>query len=190
MNSVASNTAIAVRTSSRGSGATSAQVRRPPQQRDLLAQTAPDLAVLGGGQARVVEALQEPGAAPQRHERGPAAGLGRVRGEDWADAQARQHLVELGLVVTGPAQLGDRIGHRVVEEAVARGPLAAAERPDPAARLGEVDELEVERERGDDGLGGAQVQGVEVRGLALRGRRDRPSRRSAMARRRIRSTAS
>ena len=44
-----------------------AQVRGPPQQRDLLAQLAPELAVLGRGQARVVGARQQDrrsGAAP------------------------------------------------------------------------------------------------------------------------------
>ena len=82
VNSVASKNAIAVRTSSSGVGRDDAQVRGPPQERDLLAQPAPDLAVLDGRQARVVESVEQDGAAAQRDERRPPAGLGRVRGQD------------------------------------------------------------------------------------------------------------
>ena len=54
------------------------------------------------------------------------------------------------------------LGHRVVEDAVAGRALATAEGADPAARLGQVDELEVEREALDDGLGRPEVEAREV----------------------------
>ena len=146
VNSVASKNAIAVRTSSSGVGRDDAQVGRPPQQRDLLAQPAPDLAVLGRGQPRVVEPREQDGAAAQRDERRPPAGLGRVGGEDRRDREPADERVELRVGPAQPAQPGDRVGDRVVEDAVARGALAPAQRPDPAARLGQVDQPEVERE--------------------------------------------
>jgi hypothetical protein len=60
------------------------------------------------------------------------------------------------------AQRRDRLRHGVVQQPVARGPLSAAEGPDAAARLGQVDELEVEREGLDDGLGRLEVEGVQL----------------------------
>ena len=39
---------------------------------------------------------------------------------------------------------------RIVEHAIARGPLAPAQRPHPATRLGQVDQPEIEREGTDD----------------------------------------
>ena len=57
---------------------------------------------------------------------------------------------------------------RVVEDATAGGPLAAAERPHALALLGQVDELEVEPERADEGLDAGQVEAVEL------GRQPRP----------------
>ena len=65
-------------------GGHGAQVGGPPQERDLLAQPAADLAVLRRGEPRVVQPLEEHRAAAQRDERGPAAGLRRVRGQDRA----------------------------------------------------------------------------------------------------------
>ena len=56
----------------------------------------------------------------------------------------------------------DRVGDRVVEDAVARGSLATAERTHPAVRLGQVDQREVEREGADDRLGGTEVQVAQV----------------------------
>ena len=163
MNSVASKNAIAVRTSSSGVGATVAQVGGPPQERDLLAQPAADVTILGRGQARVVEPLEQRRAATKRDERGPAPRLGRMGGEDQARPPARpSSVVEFRFRPAGAAQVGDRLGDRVVEDAVARRPLATTQRPDAAARLDEVDELEVERERRDDRLGRPEVEAGEV----------------------------
>ena len=58
-----------------------AQVGGAPQERDLLAQAPPDLAILRRRQARVVQPLEQDRAAPQGDERRPPAGLGRMGGE-------------------------------------------------------------------------------------------------------------
>ena len=51
-----------------GRGALGAQRRRAPQQRDLLAQPAPDLVVLVGRQARIVEPVDEREGTAQGHQ--------------------------------------------------------------------------------------------------------------------------
>ncbi len=138
------------------------QVGRPPQERDLLAQAAADVAVLRPRQPRVVEPLEEQRAAAQRHERGPAPRLRRVRRQDERDRERPDERIE---VFVGPsllAELGDGLGQRVVEDAVPGGPLAASQRPHSPARLHQVHQLEVERERRDDRLGRLQVELGEV----------------------------
>ena len=100
-----------------------AQVGGAPQERDLLAQPAPDLAILGRREARVVQALQQPGAAAQRDQRRPPAGLGRVRGQDQRDGQPAEQLVEPAVVRAAAAQHDHGLGHGIVE-ARRRGPRA------------------------------------------------------------------
>ena len=143
-------------------GRDGAQVGGPPQERDLLAQAPPDLAILRRRQTRVVEALEEGGAPSQRDEGGPPSGLGRMGGQDRRDAQAGQRGVQLGVGPAGGAQRRDRLGDRVVQEPVPCGALSPTKRPNAPARLGQVDELEVERERLDDRLGRLEVEGVQL----------------------------
>ena len=83
-------------------------------------------------------------------------------GEDGPDGQPPDERVELGVGPPQPAQPGDGVGDRVVEDAVARRPLAPAQGPDPTARLGQVDQPEVERERPDDRLGVAEIERPQV----------------------------
>ena len=134
-----------------------AQVGGPPQQRDLLAQPAPRLAVLRRREPGIVESREEDGAASERDERRPASRLGRVGGEDGPDRQPTDEGIELGIRPAEPAQPGHRIRHRIVEDAVARRALAPAQGADATTRLGQVDQPEIERERPDHGLGGAEV---------------------------------
>ena len=54
------------------------------------------------------------------------------------------------------------MGDRIVEHAIARGPFAPAQRPHPAARLGQVDQPEIERERTDDRLRGVEVERAQL----------------------------
>ncbi len=143
-------------------GGHGAQVGGAPHEGDLLAQAAADLAVLGRGEARVVQPLEERRATAQRDERGPPAGLRRVRGQDRRDAQPAEDVVECRVVAPGPAQPRDRLGDRVVQDPVARRALPAPKRPDAAAGLGEVHELEVQGEGRDDRLDGTDVQPVEL----------------------------
>ena len=146
-----------------------AQVRGPPQQRDLLAQLAPEIAVLGRSQARVVGARKEDRATAKGHQRRAPAGLGRVRGQDRRDLEPGDQGVQLRVAPPQAAQPGDRVGDRVREDPVSCSTLAATQRPDPAARLCQVDQPEIEREGADDGLRGAEVEAAEllVEALAL-----------------------
>ena len=138
-----------------------AQVGGPPQERDLLPQPAADLAVLGRGESRVVEPGEQDGAAPERHQHRAAAGLGRVRGQDRVDGEAAKELIQLGIPPAPSPQPRDRVRHRIVEDAVASRPFAAPQGAHPAARLGQVDEAEVECERADDRLGRAKIEGAQ-----------------------------
>jgi hypothetical protein len=105
-----------------------------------------------------------------------------VGGQHQRDRQAAQQLVEPVLVGTTTPQPDDSLGHGVVEHAVTGGPLAAPQRPDPATGLGQVDQLEVQREGFDDRLGGPEVEVGEVLveaapllGIVVLAQRDRAS---------------
>jgi hypothetical protein len=83
-------------------------------------------------------------------------------GQDRRDAQPGEDRLQLG--VTAPAVVAeprDRLRDGIVEVPVARRPLAAPECPDPPARLGQVDQLEVQGEGLDDRFGLAQIEPVE-----------------------------
>ncbi len=143
-------------------GGDQAQVRGPPQERDLLAQAPPHVAVLRRCEARVVETIEDRAAAPQRDQHGPPSRLGRMGGQDRRDGEVADRLLQVGVGAAEPAQLGDRVGDGVVEDAVAGGSLATAERTHPAVGLGQVDQGEVERERADHRLGRAEVEVAQV----------------------------
>ena len=110
-------------------------------------------------QSRVVQSREEHRAPAEREERRPPASLGRMRREHRGNRQAADERVELGVRPSEPTQAGDRVGHRVVEYPVARGPLAATECADPRAGLGQVDQPEVQPEGADHGLGGIEIEG-------------------------------
>ena len=65
-----------------------AQVGRPPQQGDLLAEAAPDVAVVRGTDVRLGEAPEEAVDAAQGDEHGPPPSLGGVSRQDRRDPQA------------------------------------------------------------------------------------------------------
>ncbi len=106
------------------------QVRGAPQDGDLLAQPAADLAVLRGREARVVEPGEQDRAAAKRDQRGPPARLGRVGGEDRPDRQPGDERVQLRIRPAQPPQARYRVRDRIVEDPVARRALAPAQRPD------------------------------------------------------------
>ena len=98
------------------------------------------------------------------------------------DRKPTDERVELGIRAAEPAQPGHRIRHRIVEDTVARGALAPAQGADPTACLGQVDQPEIERERPDDRLGGAEVEGAQLviesgalERVVVAAQRDRPA---------------
>ena len=123
---------------------------------------------LGERRALVVEAGQERGDPPVRLEDGAARCLGRVGGEDELDPEPRSCRLDLGLVDPAPVELRERIGERFARDPPLGLVLAAP--TDPVVLLGDVDELEEQRERPQHG---ALALGPE--------RRDRVAERAARA---------
>ena len=145
-----------------------ADLVRLPEQRDLLGEPVLEPLPLREGRALVVEAGQERGDPPVGLEDGAARCLGRVGREDELDPEPRACRLDLGLVDPAPVELRERIGERF-----ARNPplgLVLAAPTDPVVLLGDVDELEEQRERPQHGA------------LALRPeRRDRVAERASGA---------
>ncbi len=155
------------------------QVGGPPQQRDLLAQTAADIAVLGGSDVSIGQPGEEPVDTAERDEDRPPAGLGRMRGEDRRDPQPVQRHPDVVVGCPGAPQPVDGGGQRVVgplaggtgtraaRPAVRRAPATFAIRsprgPNQLALLGEVDEAEIEAEGADDDFGAARIERLELR---------------------------
>jgi len=119
------------------------QRRGEPQQPDLLPQPPPDLRLLrrepGGVQVR-----DQAGDPPQRGRHRPAAGLGGVRGEHRLHPQPGQQVVQLAGFGAEPRHRG---GQRLPPWAEAGGQIGlAAQGPHPVPFLGQVGQVEVDRE--------------------------------------------
>ena len=138
------------------------QVGRSPQERDLLAQSTPHIRVLAPGEARIVEPLDQVMAAAQGDEERSPAGLGRVGGQDRRDGQVPNPFDDLGQAPARAPHPADRLGHGIVEDPAPRGSLPPSQRPDPVPLLGQVDQLEVQRKRADEGRRAAQVEPIEI----------------------------
>ncbi len=120
-----------------------------PEQRDLLGEGVLEPPPLGERRALVVEAGEERGDPPVRLEDRAARRLGRMGGEDELDPEPLSCRLDLGLVDPAPVELRERIGKRL-----ARHPslgLVLAAPADPVVLLGDVDELEEQRERPQHG---------------------------------------
>ena len=134
-----------------GRRALHAQRGGAPQQRDLLAQPAPDLGVLVGRDALVVEPVEEGEDAPQRHEHRASPRLGRVRREHEADGEvADERLVALRRVLAQQSPHGLLDGALRAPGAGRPGTLAHA--ADALLLLGQVGQVEVEAEGLDEVL--------------------------------------
>ena len=135
-----------------------------PEQADLLAQSAAQIAVLRSGQARIVESIEEPIQPPLRHQHGPATCLRRVGREDGHQAHAvrqRAHVVARHAVA---AEAQDGGADPIGQGRPPARPLALAQRAEPMLLLRQVDQQEIGGEGASDGQelgGGAAVEGVE-----------------------------
>ena len=118
------------------------QLRGPPQQVDVLAQSAARLGVLGRPGALVVGAAQQLADPAQHRHHGPASGLGGMRGQHQVHAQLAEQLGE----VSGPGvagQLGHGGGQRLAHRLVPG--VALPQQPDALVFLGQVGQVEVQR---------------------------------------------
>ena len=84
-----------------------------------------------------------------RLEHGAARRLGRMGGEDELDPEPRAGRLQRRLVDAGAVELGERIGQRLARHPPLGLVLAAA--ADAVMLLGDVGELEEQRERAQDG---------------------------------------
>ncbi len=83
-------------------------------------------------------------------------------GQDRRDRDVRDDRVEVAIAPACASEPPHGVADRVVEDAVTRRPLAPAQRPHAAMRLGQVDEPEVERERADHSLGRPEVETAQL----------------------------
>jgi hypothetical protein len=156
------------------------ELRRPPQQVDLLAQPPPQLGPPGRRRGArlhlarqvVVDRREEPADATQRGDDRPAARLGRVRGEHRVHDQLAQERVEVRAALLGRDPLGG-VGERLARRRVAR--VAVPQGAHPLLLFGQVDQVKVDREGARDLLRAVARPGPDqrrdrVRGLG-RGRR-------------------
>ena len=135
-----------------------------PEQADLLAKPAAQVAVLRSGQSRIVEPIEEPIQPPLRHQHRPAPCLRGMRGEDGHEAHTvgeRAHVLARHAVASEAEDGGaDPIGQW---RPSARS-LALPQRAEPMLLLRQVDQQEVGGEGARDGeqLGcGPAVESVE-----------------------------
>ena len=121
-------------------------------------------------------------AAAQGDEEGSPAGLGRVGGQDRRDGQAPDPSDDLRQAPSRAPHPADRLGHGIVEDPAPGGSLTPSQRPDPMPLLGQVDQLEVQRERADEGRRASQVEPIEIgRQACTLGRVVRPAQRDRPA---------
>ncbi len=137
-----------------------------PQQRDLLAQASSQLGVLVGRRERVVERVQQPVDPAQGDEQRPPPGLRRVGREHRVHLDRAQHGLE-ALPVVRPREPLHRLADGLVDRPALRAARPRAQHPDALALLGEVDELEVERERPGDGRRALDVERRDLRPESL-----------------------
>ena len=126
-------------------GALGAHLVGLPEQRDLLGEARFDSTPLGSRNPVVVEPGQERRDAAMRFEDGAACRLGRMRREHELDSQPAARSRERGRVDTAALELRERVRERFALNATLGLVLAPA--ADPMVLLGDVGELEEERER-------------------------------------------
>ena len=166
MNSVSSKMASAERTSSSGVGA---MARRSPvchssviSSRRRRRRSASSSGVVSG----IVHGVEQPPDAALRDEERPATRLGGVGGQDRVDLHPGEQRHDV-LAAQAGAQARDRLADGVVDRPAARPAGTRAQGADPVPLLGEVDELEVDRERVADGGELPEIEVADPGGHAL-----------------------
>ncbi len=122
-----------------------AHLVRLPEHRHLLADAIADATLRGGRQLRIVQPAQRRCEPLMRLEDRAARRLGRVRGQHRPYLEPCGRLEQFLVADTGVAQARDRVGERL-----SRDPplvLVLPPPPQPVVLLGDVGELEEERER-------------------------------------------
>ncbi len=131
-----------------------AELGGPPQDRDLLAELAPQVPVHRGGDPRVIRPLQQTRDPAQRHQHGPPPRLRGVRGEHGRDPDRIQRLAHVRSPQRGP--------HPRALRRPRRGACPPRRSPHAIPRLGQVDQLEVQPERSNDPLERRRVDRQDI----------------------------
>ncbi len=126
-----------------------ADLVRLPEKRDLLREPVLDPPALRERGGLVVEAGEERGHPAMRVEDGTTRSLGGMRSEDELHPQPRARRLQRRGVDATAVEVPERIGERLARDP-ALG-LVLASPADPVVLLGDVDELEEERERPQHG---------------------------------------
>ena len=142
-----------------------------------------DPPALRGRRALVIEAGEERGDPAVRLEHGAARRLGRMGGEDELDPEPRAGRLERGS--STPRGRAARTHRRATPRHPPLGLVLTAP-ADPVVLLGDVDELEEQRERTQDGPLALEAERRDRRAERVRG----PPARASRARARIRSSSS
>ena len=137
--------------------ANGSEVRRSPQDRQLFAKPAAELAILRRTQGSVVAALEEP--AP--------SSLRRVCGQHGAYEQAPDRLLDFARRPPSVGEPLNGLAERVPDEGLSGAPLPAADRAQALALLGQVRQLEEQAEGTDRSADLIRPGGLESRGCGL-----------------------
>jgi hypothetical protein len=132
-----------------------------PEQRDALAHAVEQPTALLRRQPRVVVPGDQRLHRPQVVLESAAACLGRVGGEDRPDAQLADEPGRLAGREAGPAHGRDRGRDRLRPRRRRGLPLALPYRPQPVVLLGQVDQVEVDREGAHQAEQLAQAEPVD-----------------------------
>ncbi len=129
-----------------------------PERGDLRLERLVELAPPARQQVPVEQPAEDLADALELREHGAALGLGGVRGQDQLDPErGEQGRHARGIDAPRPEQ-ADRLADRLPDGSGMLGPLAGAEGLDAVHFLGEVDQVEVDREGGGGGARGLRGQ--------------------------------
>src|SRR5207247_5249633 len=108
---------------------------RSPQDRQLFAKPAAELAILRRTQGSVVAALEEPCETTEGHEESAPSSLRRVCGQHGAYEQAPDRLLDFARRPPSVGEPLNGLAERVPDEGLSGAPLPAADRAQALALL-------------------------------------------------------